>query len=211
MIEAVLFDLHGVLTSSPWPVLAAVGAGSGRSEAEILAVVIGDYSDDGDHPWHRLERGEIDMHDYAREVAALASVAGFGLDFGALAGFRDSITVHESVVAEVARLRASGFRTALVTNNVREMADGWRGLLDTDALFDAVIDSSSVGLRKPNPAIFTYAVDRLGLTDPGRAVFLDDLESNVAGALAAGLRGIVVHDPAAAVRDLRLLLRQQGT
>lgn len=202
MIEAVLFDLHGVVTSSPWAALARVGEGAGRSEDEVLAVVIGEYGDDGDHPWHRLERGELPLADYLGEVAALAEAAGFALDFDALRGFNEQIAVHDDVVACIRALRRAGIRTALVTNNVREISHGWRALVPAEELFDIVVDSSEVGVRKPNPAIFTLALERLGVSDPSRAVFLDDVESNVAGARRAGLHGIVVADTGAALAEL---------
>lgn len=205
-IDAVLFDLHGVITSSPWGALARVGAASGRSEEEILAVVIGDYGEDGDHPWHRLERGELSLAAYGREVSDLAAAAGFELDFAALRGFSEAITVHQPVIDRIRQLRADGLRTALVTNNVREMADGWRTLIPAEELFDAVVDSSSVGVRKPDPAIFALALERLEVTDPARAVFLDDVATNVDGARRAGLAGIVVNDVERALAELDALL-----
>lgn len=211
MIEAVLFDLHGVVTSSPWSLLARVGASSGRSEEEILAIVIGDYGTDGEHPWHRLERGEVSLMSYVGEVSALARAAGFELDFGALRGFNDSVRVNEAVVERIRALRAEGVRTGLVTNNVKEMADGWRALVAADELFDVVVDSSSVGVRKPDPRIFSIALERLGVTDPDRAVFLDDVASNVEGARLAGLRGIVVDDVDEALAELDTLLAEGRT
>ena len=71
----------------------------------------------------------------------------------------------------------------------------WRSLLAVDDLFDVVIDSSEVGVRKPNRAIFDLALQQLGMTDPASAVFLDDVESNVAAARAIGMYGILVGDP----------------
>ena len=70
------------------------------------------------------------------------------------------------------RLRAAGVRTALVTNNAAEFAATWRPLLPLGELFDAVVDSSEVGLRKPDPRIFRHALARLGGVAPERAVFL---------------------------------------
>lgn len=204
--EAVLFDLHGVLTSSPWAALAEVGTGGGATQEAVLQVMLGEYTSDGDHPWHRLERGEIGLGEYLPAVVESATEAGIVLDFTRLAGFNDRIEVNHDVVERVRSLRAEGYRTALVTNNIREMASGWRKLVDFDELFDAVVDSSEVGARKPNPAIFTIALQRLGGVSPERAVFLDDAPGNVAGAIAAGLRAILVEDPAAALAELDEIL-----
>ena len=206
IIDAVLFDLHGVLTSSPWATLASVGTGAGRTQEEVLAVMLGDYTIDDDHPWHRLERGEIGLGEYLPAVMALATEADVELDFNQLRGFSERISVHEEVLDRVRRLRAEGYRTAVVTNNIKEASAGWRALLPVEELFDVVVDSSDVGVRKPNPAIFTIALERLGVTAPERAVFLDDAPGNVDGARRAGLHAVLVEDVATALRELDELL-----
>ncbi len=204
MIEAVLFDLHGVLTSSPWATLASVGTGAGKTQDEVLAVMLGDYAVDDDHPWHRLERGEIGLGEYLPEVMQLAAEAGVELDFNQLRGFNDRIEVHQDVVTRVRSLKAAGYKTAIVTNNIRE-ASGWRTLLPVEELFDVVVDSCEVGSRKPNPTIYAIALQRLGV-DAASAVFLDDAPGNVDGARRAGLHAILVDDPAVALRELDALL-----
>jgi epoxide hydrolase-like predicted phosphatase len=204
-IDAVLFDLHGVLTSSPWEGLAAVGT-SDHSQEDVLAVMLGDYATDSDHPWHRLERGEIGLGEYLPAVMTLASEAGVELDFSQLRGFNERIVVQDAVVARVRSLKADGYRTGVVTNNIREASGGWRALLPVDELFDVVVDSSDVGMRKPNPAIFAVALERLGGLEPSTVVFLDDAPGNVDGARKAGLHAILVEDQAAALAELDALL-----
>jgi len=110
------------------------------------------------------------------------------------------------VVDRVAALRGEGYRTALLTNNVKEGSDTWRSLVPVDDLFDVVVDSSSVGMRKPDPRIFALTLERLGGIEAGRAVFLDDHPGNVEGARRAGLTAILVADPADAVAELDALL-----
>jgi putative hydrolase of the HAD superfamily len=187
-IEAVLFDFTGVLTSSPWPAMSA----SVQGELELL---VGPYHDDTDHPWHRLERGEITIGDWMTAVQVLADAAGTALDLGPMQALLDNLSVHDQVVAHVRTLKAEGYATALVTNNVREGADKWRAMIPVDELFDAVVDSSAVGMRKPNPAIYRHTLELLGSVAPGQAVFLDDVESNLVGARAVGLHTILVGDP----------------
>jgi epoxide hydrolase-like predicted phosphatase len=199
-ITAVLFDLTGVITTSPWPHLIAAAGG----DVELL---VGPYHEDGDHPWHRLERGEIGFAEWFEGVTALATQAGVQLDLSPMAALRDEMVVFPQVVDRVGELRREGFKTALVTNNVREGSKMWRSLLAVDDLFDVVIDSSEVGMRKPNPAIFELALVQLGVTDPSAAVFLDDLESNVVAARAVGMHTILVGDPPdAAIEELNALL-----
>jgi putative hydrolase of the HAD superfamily len=199
-IEAVLYDFTGVLTTSPWPALAA----SAQGDLELL---VGPYHEDTDHPWHRLERGEIAIDEWLVEVHAMAEVAGKTLDLTPMQTLLSSLDVHLDVVEHIGELRADGYRTALVTNNVREGSATWRAMLAVDELFDVVVDSSTVGMRKPDPAIFTHALDLLGGIAPERAVFLDDVESNLVGARRAGLHTIFVEDvPREALTALDRLL-----
>jgi epoxide hydrolase-like predicted phosphatase len=193
-ISAVLFDLTGVLTTSPWPHLTAAAGGN-------VELLVGAYHEDGDHPWHRLERGEIGFAEWFQEVSKLASEAGVELDLSPMAALRDEMVVYPHVVERVLELRRDGYKTALITNNVREGSGMWRSLMPVDELFDVVVDSSEAGVRKPNPAIFELALRMLGVDDPTTAVFLDDLASNVAAARALGMHGIVVGDPPDAALD----------
>ena len=199
-IQAVLFDFSGVLTTSPWPAITASAGGD-------LAFLTGPYHEDTDHPWHRLERGEISVDEWLAAVNEAAEQAGRTLDLTPMRTLLTDLVVHDDVVEHVGGLRADGYRTALVTNNVREGAAGWRAMIPVDDLFDVVVDSSSVGMRKPDPAIFTHTLDLLGGIAPDRAVFLDDVESNLVGARLAGLHTILVDDPpASALLELDVLL-----
>ncbi len=187
-IQAVLFDFSGVLTTSPWPAISASAGGD-------LAFLTGPYHEDTDHPWHRLERGEITIEQWLTIVQAAADESGRTLDLTPMQSLLGDLAVHDDVVDHIGALRADGYRTALVTNNVREGSATWRAMIPVDDLFDVVVDSSAVGIRKPNPAIFTHTLDLLGGVAPDRAVFLDDVEGNLAGARVAGLHTILVDDP----------------
>jgi putative hydrolase of the HAD superfamily len=198
-IEAVLFDFAGVLTTSPWTAMAEAGGGS-------LELLIGPYEQDTDHPWHRVERGEIAIAEWIEEVSRAGQEQGVEVDFSPLASLLTDMSVHNQVLERVRELRDAGYRTALVTNNVREGSSMWRAMIPVDDLFDAVVDSSEVGMRKPNPAIYQHALDLLGGIAPERAVFLDDSPGNVTGARRAGLHAILVHDPDEALEELTALL-----
>ena len=205
-IEAVLFDFHGVLTTSPFSAMTTIGAGSGLDPDVVLEVMLGDYAGDTDHGWHRLERGEITFADYLPELMSRAAEAGFEVDFEGLKEFSRTMEVHQHVVDAITSLRERGYRTAVVTNNVKEFGDRWRNLVALDDLFDVVVDSCHVGMRKPNAKIFLHTLELLGGIAPERAVFLDDAAGNVAGARAAGLHAILVDDPEDAIRELEGLL-----
>ena len=204
--DAVLFDFTGVLTGSPWAAIGGIGDKDGLSHDEVLEFMLGPYDQDTDHPMHQLERGEIELMAYVADVQARADAAGLALDFDRLRTLMTDLPVYEQIVARIRDLRAAGYRTGLITNNLREAGDQWRAKVPLDELFDVVIDSSAVGLRKPNPAIFHLALEQLGGIEPGRALFLDDHPGNVAGAQAAGLQALLVDDPDEALADLDALL-----
>ena len=206
-IDAVLYDFGGVFTRSPF---SAVDKGSdelGLERDMVFEVLFGPYGEDTDHPWHRLERGEVTLAEARQALLALAADRGLADDpftfLGRLGGRDDQ---REAVVARALAIKASGVRTALVTNNIAEFGDGWRAMVPVDDLFDVVIDSCQVGLRKPNPAMFRAALDALDVA-PAQSVFLDDYLGNVTAAVELGMHAIHVGaDRLAAFDELERLL-----
>jgi putative hydrolase of the HAD superfamily len=207
-IEAVLFDFGGVFTDSPFEAAERVGSELGAEPGQLMQVVFGPYHEDTDHPWHRLERGELTLLAARDEIIALGLDEGLDSDpFKVLALLAAGGGPRDEVVECVRELRDAGYRTAIVTNNAREFRDAWFGMLPFDELFDVIVDSSEVGMRKPNPEIFTYTLRELGDVSPECAVFLDDFEGNVEAAMRLGMHGIVVtSDPRPALAELDALL-----
>jgi len=212
VIEAILFDFNGVLTTSPFAHMAALGTDAGVDGQVVLDLMLGPYDEDTDHAWHRFERGEISAAQYGADLFQRAQDANVQLDFGSLADMMSRLEIHDVVIDRIRALRADGFRTCLVTNNVKEASKQWREMVPVDELFEVIVDSSEVGMRKPNPAIFRHALELLGVA-PDRAVFLDDAPGNVAGAQAAGLHGILVDaaDPVPALDELAALLTGESS
>jgi putative hydrolase of the HAD superfamily len=206
-IDAVLFDFGGVFMDSPFAAVRSFGEAKGIGAERVLELLFGAYDRDTDHPWHRLERGEITLMDAHGAILELGAPDHRVDLFEALASLTRA-TVRPDMI-EVARFaRAAGRKTAIITNNVREFGDGWRAMLPLDELFDAVVDSAHVGVRKPDPRIFAMALQQLGGIAPENAVFLDDFHGNVTAAERLGMRGILVGDDwQSAVADLRALLR----
>ncbi len=210
-VEAVLWDVGGVFLPSPFSHVRSLGAEIGIDGDELLELVFGPYHEDTDHPWHRLERGQVSFEDCNAELIALAAESGHDVDPMAVLmrmGGDGASIVREDVVAVAVAAKAGGRASAIITNNIAEFAQGWRGLFaDLDAMADVIIDSSAVGLRKPDPAIFHLALDQLGGIAPERAVFLDDAPGNVAAARAVGIQAILVADDyAPALAELEALL-----
>jgi putative hydrolase of the HAD superfamily len=129
------------------------------------------------------------------------------------AGFSETmwagIEPNEPMIELMATLRAEGYRMALVTNNVREWESRWRAMAPIDNIFELVVDSAYVGMRKPDPEIYDLTVRRLGV--PAQAcLFVDDLEANCAAARDAGMQAIVYRDAEQATADIRAALDGGG-
>jgi epoxide hydrolase-like predicted phosphatase len=207
-IHAVLFDFGGVFTDSPFTALSALSDELGVEPAALLDIVFGPYDQDTDHPWHRLERGEVSLGDARDEIMEISTRAGNQVDplellmkLGTGGGARDPL------VQRTRALRGEGYKTALVTNNVMEFREHWRGVLPLEELFDVVVDSSEVGMRKPNPAIFHHTLELLDGVAPQRAIFLDDFAGNIEAAQRLGLHGVLVGaDVEQAILDLEEIL-----
>jgi len=208
-IDAVIFDFGGVLTESPYPSLEAIGAEMGAVPGQLLEAVLGPSTEDGDHPFHRLERGEIPLQQ-ARDDILRRGRALYNLEVDIFQLFPQLPRgVHHEIVDRVKALKTEGYPTAMITNNIREFADSWRSMLPVpvEDLFDLVVDSSREGIRKPNPAIFRLTLERLGGLVPERTVFLDDSEGNVKAAKLLGMQTVHVRgDISQAIAELDALL-----
>jgi putative hydrolase of the HAD superfamily len=201
-IDAAIFDLGGVLMRNGSPADFTRRFRDADGE-QILELLMGPYHQDTDHPWHRLERGEIELIDAIAHHREALAEAGIELPSALSGSF--AFEINEAMVGLVRELRDVGVATAVLTNNVRELRERWFTLLPYDDLFDTVVDSHEVGMRKPNPAIYRLTLERLGV-DAGRSVFLDDIHSNTVAAAEIGMIGLtVVEDGAEAIAAVRTL------
>jgi putative hydrolase of the HAD superfamily len=189
-IEAVVFDFGGVITSSPFNAIKRWGIEQGHDPELVLRLLLGPAVD-GDHPFHRAERGEIPAMEMFTVLSEEAKIK-HGIDLGGMLA-TGPMTVREDVVAYIQDLKTENYRVALISNNLKELSGRWRELVAIDDLFDLVVESSSEGVRKPVPAIYELTLQRLGVA-AHRSIFLDDLQENVDGAIAAGMRGVFVTD-----------------
>ena len=233
-IRAVIFDYGGVLSTTPFAGIGRFEQASGYPKGSLVKLLFGEGRSVAGDPdqgspgaassaydtppapgvvpdWHLLETGHLKLAEFHdRLVARSADVLGTPVDGDFYTRFLRSLTVgiHWTVVHRVRRLKADGYRTAILTNNIREWGPVWKATIPLE-LFDVVVDSCEVGLRKPDPAIFELTCERLGVA-PGAAVFLDDSPAHVAAAEKVGLRGIVVSNPTQALDDLDALLAGSG-
>ena len=206
--QVALFDFGGVFVDSPFPALREHCREQGLDGDLLIELTFGPLDRDSDHPWHRIERGEVSMVDARLEILELAKAAGIDVDpFVLMAkNLLPNKSGNPIVLEAVHRLHRVGVKVGLVTNNAIEIRERWRSILPLDELFDDVVDSSEVGIRKPDPAIYRLALERLGDIPAESALFLDDLQQNLDAAESVGMHGILVEpDPTPAMRELKRL------
>ncbi len=208
-IDLVLFDFGGVFTESPFFAVEGMAKDLSLDILQFSELMFGAYHLDTDHPWHKLERGEVTFDQAREDILALGKASGMAVDpLDLLVRMAGGNLMRDTMVQTLRDIKAAGYATGIITNNVREFRDGWRSLIPVDELIDKVFDSSELGIRKPDPAIYQRALLDMGGVDPSRAVFLDDVEQNVASARDLGIHGIQVQDnPAEAIRELKALLQ----
>ena len=205
MIQAVIFDFGGVITSSPFEAFAHYEQSHGLP-ADIIRRT--NAQNHHDNAWAKFERAEIDLAAFdtlfATESKALgAEVRGRDV-VGLLKG-----EIRPAMVEALRRIKAQ-FKTGCITNNLPANSIGSKAgrslyVAEVMALFDHVIESAKIGLRKPDPRIYRMMTDALGV-DPKRCVYLDDLGVNLKPARALGMRTIKVGDPDIAIAQLEAIV-----
>jgi putative hydrolase of the HAD superfamily len=198
-IRAALFDFGGVILSSPFDAFADYEREHGLPEGTIRAV---NATDPDANAWARLERSEIDLDGFCVQFEAEARTLGHELDARAVLGLLAG-RVRPAMVEAVRRC-GERLATGLLTNNFVVGAghvDREDEMGEVLSLFDVVVESSKVGVRKPDPRFYELACEALGI-EPAEAVFLDDLGVNLKPARAMGMTTIKVLDPDTALAEL---------
>jgi putative hydrolase of the HAD superfamily len=196
--EALLIDFGGVLTTSVFDSFAAFCRAEGLPEDalrdsfardEVAARLLVD-----------AEEGRLSDEEFGRRLAArLCARTDLELDpEGLLERMNAGLRPEPAMVHATAAIRASGVTTVLVSNSLGRSTYAW---CDFDELFDHVVISAEVGVRKPSRRIFRLAAERAGVP-PERCVTVDDLEQNLVGARRVGMRTILHTDPATTLAEL---------
>jgi epoxide hydrolase-like predicted phosphatase len=208
-VDAVIFDLGGVIMRNGSP-RDFTSQYPDHDPSYVAELIMGPHHLDTDHPWHRVERGEITFAQCRAMTQQLLSDAGLTQVSPApkkstAKGASFAFELNDQMVEFIHDLRAANIPTAILTNNVREFRQWWWPLLDFASLFTTIVDSHEVGMRKPNPEIYQLTLDRLGV-DAQRTAFLDDLHANVVAANSLGIHGVhVEHDSLPAIQHARSL------
>lgn len=210
MFEAVIFDFGGVITESPFEAFNRLESERGIPKDTIRRI---NATNPHDNAWAKFERSEIDLAGFDVAFAAEARAAGHDLPG------RDVLAclygaVRPAMVTALKRIGAQ-YKTGCITNNVKShdgAENAWRNRAvdEAMALFQHVIESSKVGIRKPDPRIYKMMTDALGV-DPRKSIYLDDLGINLKPARDMGMTTIKVEAAAPALdaleRHLEMKLR----
>ena len=191
MFEAVIWDFGGVLTSSPFEAFTRFEAERGLPADIIRRTNTANHLENA---WAKFERAEVDVETFDRLFAAES------LALGAEVRGRDVLPLligdlRPEIVEALRRIKAK-FKTGCITNNLPANAIGSAGgrtlyIAEVMTLFDHVIESAKIGLRKPDPKIYRMMVEALGV-DPKRCIYLDDLGINLKPAREMGMTTIKV-------------------
>ena len=201
MRDVLICDFGGVLTTPLQEVFLAYQEESGVSLEELGKAMGRAAEEHGDHPLFVLERGEITETEFRARIEPHLED---GFDLARLRTlYFERLAPNVPMVEFVRELRRRGVRAALLTNNVREWEPLWRSKLpEVDELFEVIVDSAFVGLRKPDPAIFELTLERLGGVSPQRCVFLDDLDVNCEAARTLGMAAVRFENAEQAIAEV---------
>lgn len=205
MTRALIVDWGGVLTVPLEDAMGAWARAEGMPYDDMMAMLdwYAPASDDEAHIIHALERGEATGDVLSSWLAERMSTQH---DIHVLAdGLVDRMFDHLEPYDEILQLcreaRAHGWLTAVLSNSW----DNPYPVHRWDGVFDQVVISGQVGMRKPEARIFRYTLDLLGV-EPSDAVFVDDEEPNILAARSLGMLGVLAADQAAAAAVIRALL-----
>ena len=192
MRRAVISDFGGVLTSPLMGAFIAVQEADGLPLDALGRAIAAVERADGANPLFALETGRLSEGEFLGRLGeALTQDLGRPVSMTDFAErYFAALHPNDELFAYYAELRRRGIRLALCTNNVREWESRWRTMLPIDELFETVVDSGWVGMRKPDPGIYELTLERLGLAAE-ETVFVDDVDVNVEAAEALGMAGVL--------------------
>jgi putative hydrolase of the HAD superfamily len=206
-IEAVVSDFGGVLTSPLVDTFRAFQDSSGISLASLGSAIAAITQRTGANPLFELETGRLTEADFHAALAGeLTERLGREVE---LHGFGEAYFNHldpnERVIEYMRSLRGRGHRMAICTNNVREWEPRWRAMLPVDEIFEVVVDSAFVGVRKPEPEIYHLTLERLGVSADA-ALLVDDIELNCDGARELGMQAVWFRSTEQAIEEIEAAL-----
>jgi putative hydrolase of the HAD superfamily len=210
-ITTIVADFGGVLSSPLQEAFAAVGEHFDLPPEALGAAMATVGEALGAPPLHELECGRLSEERFFALVdAQLGADLGRDVGFGAFPDvYWAALRPNTPLIERLRELRREGYRMGLLTNNVVEWQPRWRAMVPVEELFDDVVDSGEVGMRKPDPEIYALTADRLGV-HAHEIVFLDDFVSNCDAAREAGWTPIRFETAEQTIAELDALLADRG-
>jgi putative hydrolase of the HAD superfamily len=189
--EAVICDFGGVLTTPLGNSFAAWSRESGIPLEDMGRAMAAASERHGEHPLFMLEKGELDQGEFIRRIEA--ELGGERRLDTLIDVYFQYLERNPEMIEYMRELRERGLRMALLTNNVREWEGTWRAMLpEIDEIFEVVVDSAFVGMRKPEPEIYLLTTARLGGgIGPADCVFIDDIAINCDAARELGMTAVL--------------------
>jgi putative hydrolase of the HAD superfamily len=206
-IEMVISDFGGVLTTPLARSFMAMQETVGARPKDFGLALRDAHEESGENPLHELECGRITEREFSDRLSrALEPLVGYRPVIEELGEtFFQALHPNPGMLDLIREVRRDGYRTALLTNNVKEWEPQWRSMIPVDELFEEVVDSAFVGCRKPDARIYEITLERVGLP-PGACVLIDDVEVNCEGAAAVGMNTIHFRETAQARAEVHALL-----
>jgi len=207
VIRGVISDFGGVLTSPLLDAFAALQGPEGVPLDALGRAMATTAEARGAHPLFELEKGRISEADFLSDLQrGLEAELGRPVELTSLGqAFFEHLEPNDEMFAFYRDLRDRGLHMALLTNNVREWEPLWRSMLPVDEVFNVVVDSGFVGMRKPEPEIYELTLERIGL--PAEAcVFVDDQDLNCEAARQLGITPVQFRTTEQAIAELEAVL-----
>jgi putative hydrolase of the HAD superfamily len=204
-IRAVISDFGGVLTTPLLNSFSAFQDETGISGETLGRAMQRIAEREGAHPLFELEKGNLTEPAFLAQVSeALEPELGHRPEMHRFKEiyFR-ALEPNEPMIEQMSALSERGYRMALLTNNVREWEPYWRSMLPVDDIFEVVVDSGFVGMRKPEPEIYELTLERLGdgIT-ASDCLFVDDVEVNIETARTLGMTAVHFRDSEQAIGEI---------
>ena len=209
MIKAVFWDFGGVITSSPFEAFNKFEIDN-NLPADFLRLV--NSTNPNDNAWAKLERNEVNLEEFDLLFEEESNNLGHAVKGKEVIALLQG-QIRPEMVKALQKIRGNLIQACL-TNNIRSLKEeafeegnvSVSGKHDVIMdLFDFVIESSKVNLRKPDPAFYKMACEKASI-EPSEAVFLDDLGINLKPAKNLGMKTIKVINSTDALRELQKLI-----
>jgi putative hydrolase of the HAD superfamily len=209
VIRAVISDFGGVLTTPLINSFASFQDRTGISGESLGRAMQAIAERDGAYPLFELETGRLTEAEFLAKIeAALEPLLGHRPEMHRFSEiYFEALEPNEPMIELMRDLRGRGYRMALLTNNVREWEPLWRSMLPVDEIFELVVDSGFVGVRKPDPPIYELTVERLGDgISAADCLFVDDVEVNIEAAQALGMTAVHFRSSEQAIAEVEAAL-----